>query len=133
MRQVFAALLLLVFGASLPFGAGAMRLCLLENRILFSTSDECPAEQACCDDCDTNSTQHDGMPCCLEVKKLPDSNLPSSPNRVPAFFAVELPTVVFAPIIPPVDRASGHWEIPNELRAQPPPSTRRALLGIWTI
>ena len=134
MRRMLAALLLLILSVSLPFGAGSLRFCLLENRILLTEVEPCPtAAKKCCSKCKADRSHGQDKPCCVELKKLPDSNLPSAPDRVPAYDAVALPQQVFAPLIVSCEAKESSREWPVELSALPPPSLRRALLGVWTI
>lgn len=132
MRQVLTALLLLIFGVSLPFGAESFRFCLLEDRILVAV-DECAGVKKCCDGCEAENEQHQDSSCCLEVKKLPDSNLPAGPERVPVLYAVELSADAFSLVVPTCEWKSDRLEWSENILSLPPPSSRRAVLGVWTI
>lgn len=111
-----------------------MTLCLLEHRILHA-AEECTTQTKCCDSCaeEEESGHDEDRPCCLEIEKLSDSNLPSGPERVPAFDAVELPLQSFLALVHPVEWNAVPSELPAENPLRPPPSSRRALLSIWTI
>lgn len=133
MRQAFAALLFLILGVSLAIGAEPLRLCLLENGVAFDFSDECPTVKKCCNDCNDEGIRHDGAPCCLDIEKVPGSNPPSGPQRVPSFFAVELLLGLFTAVVPVPEIESGSFDRLTALLTLPPPSVRRAILSIWTI
>lgn len=132
MRQVLTALLLVVFGISSPFGADSFRFCLLENKVLNSL-DECITANKCCNECEADETGHDSAACCLEVKSIADSNLPVGPERIPAYYAVEIPQDILLAGVPTMEIKEGFLEQPVELLSLPPPSSRRAILGVWTI
>lgn len=120
---------MLIFGASLSYGGGAMRFCLLENRIL-GLEEKCAAAGKCCHEEEGHS---DDSPCCQEIKKLSESNLPSSSGSTPPFYAVELPLSAFAPLVSLVEKGAGRAKPPIEFSALSPPFIERAMLGIWTI
>ena len=130
MRRFLAALILLTFGMSIPFGQTTLRVCLIEHRVLAG-AEPC-SEVPCCDDCAAGEPVPWDEPCCLEIQKQWDLGLPS-PDKAPEYCAVELfqDEIVWTALRPwrPVAGRPLH----ADLRAPPPREVRRAELGIWLI
>jgi hypothetical protein len=130
MRRLVAVLLLVCFGMMVPAAAVQLRLCTVDDSLVYPTGvvlKAGPADDGCCEDC---SRTPEPSPCCFEVEKLPEVTPPPPPEALPALSFWELPAVIFAS---PVRILSGSLDLPASHLSFPPSAHQRAWFGVWTI
>jgi hypothetical protein len=120
-----AAFLLACFGMLIPTVASPLRVCLLEERLLVA---EVHSDSNCCSDC-TRETD-DRNTCCLDLEALPDSSAPQPSISLPPVIITDLPAGL-SPLPPRIEIGDGIPALPEPVRGTAPPSTRRAVLGVW--
>lgn len=138
MRRLIAMLLLACLGMMIPTAVMPMRICSLESSVhlagfqSFGIAHEKDGSEKvkCCPHCGEDEDENN--PCCVELKKLPDS--PEAPMLfgLPAFLPVELADFQISVeriefLLPEV------FEAARPIRGPTDHSRRRAMLGVWTI
>ena len=115
-----------------PVAAASVRVCFIENGVLLPGWDAAQATDSekpkCCPECDG---MEDGR-CCLDLKKLPDAPIPSTPILLtPVFFWIATSVVCLPPC--PVTEAARPFVPSTPIRGPDLPREWRALLGVWNI
>lgn len=128
MQRFLATLLMLCLGVLVPVVASPMRVCLLENLVLVA---EIETDGTCCDDCE----REDGHPgdCCVDLDVLPDSSIPDSSVNAPPLVVIDLPRQIDTLAPRTSDPLRPRMADIAESGTWPPPSARRALLGVWRL
>ena len=124
---------MLCLGILIPVVSLPMRVCLLEDAVLlpgFATYGETPGhKEKCCPDCGNTDK---GESCCLDLKKLPDAELPTRPLDLPSLVFCQIDIRVAVPKCPVACMESAHVPA-TPIRGPDSPGSWRAILSIWNI
>lgn len=122
MRRILATLLLLAVGLSLPAVGGVAQICLH----VWSQS----GQDECCADC--GDAPLDPEPCCVELKELPDAQVPAPTPGLPAVPVLDRG---WQAVLPAVDLAAPlrGERLETPIRGPTSPAGRRSVLAIWRL
>lgn len=120
-----AALLLFCVGILIPASAAPMRICFLEFELNCFQGDS-----KCCSDC-SKGTEHPD-PCCYDLEKLPDSEMPQFPAELPAAVITDVPASL-CPTHGMAKMYRTYFPVSTPIRGPTSPAAYRAVLGIWRL